>query len=470
MLRLIVISGLGHAAVVVIALLVYVLVTRAGHQRRHPAAAIGWVLGMIAFPYLSLPLFLVFGSRKAVRPVARRVVQAADAGVQLAQQAPQYAPQWALQLLASMELAPPHANARVQFHADGQQALDALLQLIGDASHHLDVCTYVLGNGPVGWQLVNALCQAAQRGVRVRLLLDGVGCWRLRFGALRQLCQSGVLVCRFMLPLTRATRGGSNLRDHRKLAIADGAQLWSGGRNLADEYFVPGPHGELPWVDLSFVLQGALANVVAAQFESDWRAARGRHRQARLPPVPPLGSGDRVWAQWLPSGPDHADDTLHALYLASAFHARRSITLVSPYFVPDDGLLEAWCLACRRGVRLRILIPARSNHRLADWARERALRALSQAGAEIHCAPVMVHAKLVIVDGGMALCGSANLDGRSLFLNYEAMTAFYGEAEVHWLAQWFDAQVAGSTSYVCKSPGWWRDLGEGIVRAIAFQL
>ena len=466
MLRVTVLSGLGHAIAVVVALLVYTVVTRAGHQRRHPASAIGWVLGMVTFPYLFLPLFLVFGPRKAVRPPAHRLPVAGARPVVL----PSAVPPWAGQLLASMELEPAQPNAQVRFHADGLQALQELLQLVAQATRSLDISTYVFAHDVVGRQIAAALQQAAQRGVKVRLLLDGVGCWRLRPAHVRPLRDAGVLVRRFMVPLLQPIRGGSNLRNHRKLAVADGVMLWSGGRNLADEYFLPSASGHPAWVDLSFSLQGALAGLVAAQFEADWRAARGRRRPMWLSPAMPLGGGDQAWAQWVPSGPDHPDDSLHALYMASAFHAQSRITLVSPYFVPDDGLLEAWCLACRRGVQLQVVVPQRSNHRLADWARDRALRALVQAGARVYCSPHMLHAMVVVVDERMALCGSANLDGRSLFLNYEAMTAFYSPQEVDWLAQWCDAQMAVSTAYAYRQPGWWRDLGEGLVRGLAFQL
>lgn len=467
MLRVTVLSGLGHTIAVMVALLVYTLVTRAGHQRRHPASAIGWVLGMVTFPYLFLPLFLVFGPRKAVRPPAHAVIP--NSG-QRRSSVPKQVPAWAGQLLASMELDAAQPNAEVVFHQDGLQALQQLLRLIEQAQRSLDVGTYVFADDVVGRQIGTALQQAAARGVKVRLLLDGVGCWRLLPTRLRQLRRSGVLVRRFMVPMLQPIRGGSNLRNHRKLAVADGVHVWSGGRNLADEYFLPSSAGHPAWVDLSFNVQGALAGVVAAQFEADWRAARGRRRTMWLSPAMALGGGDQAWAQWLPSGPDHADDTLHALLLASAFHAQTTITLVSPYFVPDDALLEAWCLACRRGVRVRVVVPQQSNHRLADWARERALRALVLAGAEVFCSPHMVHAKVVVVDSSMALCGSANLDGRSLFLNYEAMTAFYSAQDIAWLQHWCEQQMAESATYAYRPPGWWRDVGEGLVRAVAFQL
>ena len=129
-------------------------------------------------------------------------------------------------------------------------------------------------------------------------------------------------------------------------------------------------------------------------------------------------------AQWLPSGPDHADDTVHALLLAAAYHAQRRIVAVTPYFVPDDALLDAWCLACRRGVRVSLLVPARSNHRLADIARERALRQLAAAGAQVWLAPAMVHAKAVLIDDDLALAGSLNLGLAGVIFSFMLVNLF----------------------------------------------
>ncbi len=138
--------------------------------------------------------------------------------------------------------------------------------------------------------------------------------------------------------------------------------------------------------------------------------------------------------------------------------------------MPDDALLEAWCLACRRGVQVTLLVPARSNHRLADWARERALRELVAAGAQVWLAPHMVHAKAVLIDDDLAMCGSLNLDARSLFLNYEAMAAFYSPAEVRWLSDWCAAEIARAGRYRARRPSWVKDVAEGVVRAVGFQL
>lgn len=456
-----VLSGLGHAVFVAVGLLIYVMGTRIGHQRRHPSAALAWVVAIIAFPYFAVPLFLLFGTRKFARPSRRR----RDAVPEV----PDIGPAWATQLLASMELEPAMRNHRVELHEDGAQALRGLLHTIETAERSLDICTFVFAHDEIGGRVSRALLRAVDRGVAVRLLVDAVGSLHTPQGMLRQLRRSGVQVQRFMPMLHNPMRGRTNLRNHRKLVVSDGQRLWSGGRNLACEYFLDRP-GRPAWVDLSYEVDGPLAAQASAQFGADWHAASGRAPRAVLPRSPDPAPDVGPWAQWLPSGPDHADDTVHTLLLAGAYHARQRIVAVTPYFVPDDALLDAWCMACRRGVQVSLLVPLRSNHRLADWARERALRELAAAGAQVWLAPGMVHAKAVLVDDDLALSGSLNLDARSLFLNYEAMTVFYSAAELRWLSAWCERQIALALPYRARRPSWTRDIAEGVVRAVGFQL
>lgn len=170
------------------------------------------------------------------------------------------------------------------------------------------------------------------------------------------------------------------------------------------------------------------------------------------------------------SGPDQADDTLQALLMSAAYRASDRLWMVTPYFVPDTALLSALCLAARRGVEVDLLLPARSNHRLSDLARERALRALVQAGARVWLAPQMLHAKLVVVDEVVALAGSANLDSRSLFLNYELMVAFHRAGDVRRFAGWAQQELQQASPYRAQAPGLLRDILEGMLLWTGFEL
>ena len=143
---------------------------------------------------------------------------------------------------------------------------------------------------------------------------------------------------------------------------------------------------------------------------------------------------------------------------------------VTPYFVPDVSLETAMRLAARRGVKIDLCIPAKSNHRLADFVRNRSLRSLSNSGVSIHLLPFMNHAKAVVFDDTIALCGSCNLDSRSLLLNYESAVVFYGEAEIDWLAQWMFALMPSARPFDNRAPGLLRDICEGLLLTVAYQL
>ena len=573
-----------HAIVVLLSLLVYVSVTRIGHQRRAPSAALAWVLLLVAFPYVGLPVFLMFGTRKLLRPgqrAPRRFDPARNplCGIPQTERAP--IDIWAGELLASMGMPPPAVGGKVSFQAEGEEALQAVIELIDQARQQLRVAAFLLGQDDQAERIVEALCRASARGVEVRLLLDAMGCLRVTAHQYEQLLAAGVWVRRYMPLLHNPVHGRANLRNHRKLLVADEQTVWAGGRNLAGEYFM-GVGDEPAWLDLSFSIEGPLVAQAIEMFERDWRVgkrlpARYRRRAARYrgtalarvvepmaqvadmpeqliaqvlartsssassaalsepskasarsetvqvldsarepmspdqavldgdepsvmlsegtasdarhagdmsaPETPvdkgPVGAepvGEALLdarplvTQLLPSGPDLFDDTLYSLLLTAAFHAERRLLAATPYFVPDEALMTALMMAARRGVQISLLIPAHSNHRLADVARMRALRQLAQVGAHIHLYPRMLHAKVVVIDEAMALAGSLNLDSRSFFLNYEMMVAFYRKTEVRWLSDWLEAYIAEARPYRGRPASWWRDILEGMVRAVAYQL
>jgi cardiolipin synthase len=452
-----------HSLIVAISVLIYVLTTRVEHERRPPSIAIAWVLGMMAVPYLALPIYLLFGRRK----LPRKVLRWSGIGSHCAH--------WAEDLIESFDLA-PSAPSSVRLHQDGDESASALFATMSSATLRLDICTYILGNDAFGREAMQRMIERARSGVQVRFLIDGVGAIQMPRSCFKHLNIAGIETAIFSPLLARKTQGPRNLRNHRKMVIADGAQLWTGGRNLAAEYFI-GLKGAKPWRDLSFDLQGLVAAAAASQFEADWVAAGGRPAAKTTvagvvtPGVVtsvPQSAGGR--AQFLPSGPDQAEDTVHALLIDACFHVRERMLAVTPYFVPDVSLETAMRLAARRGVRIDLVLPAVSNHRLADFARNRALRALKDAGVSIHLLPYMIHAKAVVFDESLALSGSVNLDSRSLLLNYECAVVFYGAGEIDWLASWIQKLIPEAQPFDAQAAGLWRDIGEGLLLTVAYQL
>jgi cardiolipin synthase len=458
-----------HSLIVMVGLAIYVFSSHTLHLRRHPSAAIAWVVALVLLPYVALPLYLIFGSRKVgnYRPAARNPEFTARSSN------PDALAARTQQLAAIMALPAAAGYHQLTIHEDGTQALQGLRNMIAGATHTIDLCTFIFARDGLGEEIAQSLKRRARDGIRVRLLVDGVGAYLGGQTDFDSLSAAGIQVAMFVPPLRSSLRGRTNLRNHRKMLITDGGRLWCGGRNLAAEYFegdTTSPAGSRPWVDLSFDLHGALALQAQQQFEQDWAfATRGEILEPAPPTSPDLQPGAAI-GQLIASGPDQMDDTLYTLLVSGFFISRKNILAVTPYFVPDPTLLMSLTLAARRGVAVDLLMPKKSNHRLADLARHRALRELTTAGGRVWFLPHMIHAKAVVIDDELAIAGTANLDQRSLFLNYELMVSFYDSTDVKRFAGWIERQRSAAVPYHAKPPGFWREIGEGLLLWLAFQL
>jgi cardiolipin synthase len=454
-----------HGLFVLVGLFIYVISSHTLHLRRHPSAAIAWVVALVLLPYVILPIYLMFGIRKVkgYHPTVRRdelrsLTSHPDALGARTQQ-----------LASTMALPAASTYQQLNIHEDGTQALQALRHMIDGATRTIDISTFIFARDGLGNEIAQSLKRRAREGIQVRLLVDGVGAYLGGRTDFASLTDAGVQVTLFVPPLRSSLRGRTNLRNHRKLVITDSKWFWCGGRNFATEYF-EGKAKSPPWIDLSFDLHGDLVRQAQQQFEQDWAFATGSAPHEQNPPVKQNFPANAVLGQLIASGPDQTDDTLYTLLISSFFVSCKRILMVTPYFVPNPTLLMSLTLAARRGVTVDLLMPKKSNHRLADLARHRALRELTTAGARVWFLPRMIHAKAVVVDDDLAFAGTANLDERSLFLNYELMVSFYEPTDVKRFAQWIELQQRSAVPYQPRPLTFWREIREGLLLWLAFQL
>ena len=302
----------------------------------------------------------------------------------------------------------------------GRDTLEALRTEILAARRRIHIATYILSPDEVGRELVGLLARRAREGVEVRLLVDAVGSWGTPLVLCRPLLRAGGRVARFNPALPLQGKGSANWRNHRKLAIFDGRVAIIGGQNLGLAYMGERPSNRR-FRDCSCRLEGPAAGALERVFIADWCQATDEPplRFADLLRERHLAAGPAA-VEVVATGPDSSGDPLWDTYARLFGGARATIVVVTPYFVPDRALFALLEKAARDGRRVRLVVPRRSDHRLLDFARRWYLRRLHEAGAEIlFFKPDVLHAKLVIVDGTAAVIGSANLDMRSLFLNYE---------------------------------------------------
>ncbi|MBC8378619.1 MAG: hypothetical protein H8E62_05540 [Planctomycetes bacterium] len=245
--------------------------------------------------------------------------------------------------------------------------------------------------------------------------------------------------------------------------------MMAGGANIGVEYMGPEPY-ENRWKDLAFTLEGPAVRHWLNVFAGDWAFAAKETlsaKQLRLPDAPAseqLGTGI---VQVVPSGPDVPSDALHDALLSMIYKAKKRFWAITPYFVPDDALCQALLLAARRGVDVRIILPRRSNHPLPDIVRGIPLRQIQDAGGLImFYAPKMLHSKLVLMDDEVAVLGSANMDIRSLLLNYETAIFVYSPDEIAAVKQYIE-DIMGQCDCGIGQAGLPRALGESIVRLVS---
>lgn len=446
-------------------LLGIVLVAHILLQKRSPSGTIAWLLIIVLVPYVGVPLYLLFGGRKMLRQAASKGLLALQAERAIEEEAHMID-----HILRTYNIPGAEGGHVVRLCGNGVQRFEALDELIRGARQNIFLETFIYSADEVGKHFLDLLIEKAKNGVDVRILIDGVGSLHTPMRFFRPLLEAGGHVSVFLPVLHRPFRGRTNLRNHRKMTIIDNRYLMAGGSNIGNDYM--GPHRYEPrWKDLAFVLEGPSVRHWLNVFAGDWEFAAKEPVAAELMRMPLESSGpaakDSAIVQMVPSGPDVASDALSDIILSMIYAAKRRFWVVTPYFVPDDAMCKALVLAARRGVDVRIMLPYKSNHLLADIVRGLPLRQIQQAGGLIaFYKPSMMHAKVLLMDDEAAVLGSANMDIRSLLLNYEAAMLVYSRSEILAVQEYIENLLLHSQCGVAAA-SLKRDLGESIVRLIS---
>lgn len=314
---------------------------------------------------------------------------------------------------------------RVEPLVDGDVAYPAMIEAINEATRSVVLSTYIFNDDPAGVVFIDALRRAVARGVKVRVLVDDIGSrYDLPsiFGPLRR---AGVPVARFLPTLAPGWMPYLNLRNHRKILVVDGRIGFTGGLNIKADYFHwLGP--KRPKRDLHFRIEGPVVAHLRETFADDWAFSTGEFLSGS-DWAPPLAAAGEVLARGIADGPDEDLGRLQLTLLGALADARFSVTVVTPYFLPDLSLISALNVAAMRGIQVDILLPEENNLRMVQWASTALLWQVLERGCRVWASPPPFdHTKLLIVDGSWAMVGSANWDARSLRLNFEFNVECYG--------------------------------------------
>jgi cardiolipin synthase len=420
----------------------------AGHAvvyKRDPRSATLWVLTIVLLPLGGSLLYLLFGINRYQRR-ARRLYPG-DGHRQGATGTPAVPATLPVGLGGLAHLVgrstglPLTAGNRIDPLHGGQQAYPAMLAAIDTAQHSVALATYIFDGNGIGGQFVQALQRAHARGVQVRVLIDDVYArWTPR-SAYKALKQGGVPAAAFNPTLIPARLHAAHLRNHRKLLVVDGAIGFTGGMNIAADYWQPDAP-ERACRDLHFQLRGPVVSHLAQCFADDWFDTTGERLATSFwgAPPAPADAADASWARGIEAGPDETMDRMRWTFMGALSAARQSVRIWTPYFVPDQPMIAALSTAALRGVRVDVLTPAEGDHPTVHWAARAHYWQVLEHGARIFERPgPFDHSKLMLVDDQWCCLGSANWDARSLRLNFEFNVEVYDPALCQQLAAHFDA-------------------------------
>lgn len=413
--------------------------THALLSKRDPRAAMGWIAVCIMFPYLGPVLYLMLGINR-IRTRARKLHSRSAPRLDQAPCAPCEAdvaeavdipPEFSeLARISSAVTGRPlmHGNTVRVLH-NGEEAYPAMLDAISKATTRVLLATYIYETNSTGEQFAKAMARAQERGVAVYVLLDGIGELYGRRRGSRLLREHGIRVARFLPPRILPPAIHINLRNHRKILLVDGDCAFTGGMNIGDRHLVSRPDAKHPVADVHFELHGPIVGQIESVFIDDWRFVT---REELAPSAVSTGRLGGAICRTIVDGPNEDHDRLSMVLIGAISSARSHIQIMTAYFLPSRELIAALISAALRDVEVTIVLPEKSNIRAVDWATRKTLWELLRCGVRVvYQPPPFAHSKLFVLDRHYAQIGSANMDPRSLRLNFELTVEVY------------DADIAG---------------------------
>ncbi|MFP4455632.1 MAG: cardiolipin synthase [Desulfonatronovibrio sp.] len=405
-----------------------------GMRKDDPTTSLAWVAVIFLSPWLGLILYLLVGEYGLSRPRLTRRLKSQLNFHRINSEyteSPSYQEcQVNQEYGVLVNLAERHGGLpllggnKVVLIADTSDFISSLIQDINNAKSHIHLLFYIFRDDETGKQVAQALADAAERGVQCRVLADAVGSRGLFSELGRWMISQGVEIFP-ALPASplRLRLARLDIRNHRKLAVIDGQIGYTGSQNIVDPEFGHKKAGQ--WHDVMARITGPTVRQLQAVFVEDWFYET--EIVLDFPELYPEAHREGSAAiQVVPTGPDQPTEGFQDILIQSIQSARRRISIASPYFIPNEGLITALRLAAARGVNIDIIVPDRSDHLLVDLATAYYCGVVLKNGCNLYMfREGMLHTKIMTVDDDMAIVGSANFDIRSFYLNIELVMILF---------------------------------------------
>ncbi|MGI6251946.1 MAG: cardiolipin synthase [Aminivibrio sp.] len=401
-------------------------------EEKNPDRTIAWLLVLILLPVVGFILYIFFGpdirGRGYFRKLKRRNRRIRRKGDHPSDESNRKAIAYESDgktaiLLSKSARALLTTGNSVRMLLNGNETFSAIIQALKNAKEYIHMEYYSIANDKIGNEIKDILVEKAASGVRVNLIFDSVGSWNLGAKFVNSLKSAGVRVHSFLPVSFPRLRRELNFRNHRKIVVVDGAIGFMGGLNIGDVYMSSdSPMGF--WRDTHIELKGPAVSCLDDIFRADWAFCDKTPLEDGEMPVPePMGEST---VQIVASGPNKNSKPILHGYFSLIANARESIWLCTPYFVPGDSLMTALSVAAMSGIDVRVMIPHKTDHAIVYWASLSNIEELLRAGVKVYrYEKGFIHSKILIADGSVVSVGTANLDARSLEINFEVQAFIY---------------------------------------------
>lgn len=323
---------------------------------------------------------------------------------------------------------------------NGDEAYPLMLKAIRGAQRSVALSSYIFDNDTAGKEFLEALADVRSKGVDIRVLVDATGA-RYSFPSItKPLKKLGIPSALFMPNLSLRKMGTINLRSHRKILLVDGKTAFTGGLNIREGNLLE-RNPQHPIQDLHFRFEGPVVSHIRDAFVEDWAFTTGEVLKGDvwLPSLTPCGN---IMARGILDGPDENYEKILFTILGAVSRSKKSIRIVTPYFLPDQTTSRILSIAALSGVKVEVIIPEKNNIKFVEWATYSTLGSLLRHGVHIYMSkPPFDHSKLILVDDCWAFVGSSNWDSRSFQLNFEFNIECYSEALVSKLSEIFHEKL-----------------------------
>ncbi|MBU3030332.1 cardiolipin synthase [Paracoccus sp. XHP0099] len=404
--------------------------------RMEPSVRVAWIMVIHVVPVAGIVAYLLFGEIRMNRADVQRMADVRDRLTGLSLPSPERIldpPDFERPIIAANAAVgglPALGGNRVDLLEEADTAIDRLVEAINGARDHVHILFYIWLSDQSGGKVAEAVRRAAARGVDCRIIVDAVGSRLLvRSPYWAQMKGAGadcVTAFPWSLPIVSFLYRRLDLRNHRKILVVDNRVAFTGSRNCSDMAFATKPRFA-PWVDVLFRVEGPIVRQLQTVFLADWMSYTGHDLGGMLQLVHAVEQPG-VPAQVVATGPDRRAGSISDCLTGMLHTARERVVITTPYYVPDAALDAAIRAAARRGVDVTMILPARNDSLIVGATSQGFYYGLLSAGVRLMLfQPGLLHAKIMTVDGRMAMVGSANLDRRSFELNYEVNMAIFDD-------------------------------------------